>query len=238
MSRLVEPDPAVAVGVAGDGRSRADELDLQMRQSLAIQAEALAATQARVDDLESVLYALLGQLVKQGNLDVDALEGTARRLLDHVRSDSPPGFGLELRPSAEDTPASTVQINCAERLPYCRGACCSLDFTLNEAEVRSGNIKWDLTRPYHIRRDNGHFCSHLSDGDSSCSIYDQRPGVCRAYDCSSDERIWLDFEAMKPNEQWISARLSPGRPTSLLVDVPVADPSRRDTTYDDQGGTR
>jgi len=236
MNRPVGPDPVVSVGVAGDGRSPVDELDRQVRQSLAIQAEALAAIQARVDDLESVVYALLGQMVKQGNLDVDALEGTARRLLDHVRSDSPPGFEPELRLSTDDTPASTVQINCAERLPYCKGACCSLDFTLNEAEVQSGNIKWDLTRPYHIRRDHDHYCSHMSDDDSSCSIYDQRPGVCRAYDCSSDDRIWLDFEAMKPNEQWISARRSSGRPTSLLVDIPVADPSRRDRTNDDQGG--
>lgn len=239
MKRPVGPDTAAAgVEAATGDRSRVDELDRQVRQSLALQAEALAATRERIDDLESVVYALLGQMAGQGAVDVDVLGRAAEQLLDDVRTDHPQSIAPELRPANDALTAPSVRINCAERLAYCRGACCSLDFTLNEAEVESGNIKWDLTRPYHIRRDQDNYCCHNSAEDSSCSIYDQRPGVCRAYDCSSDERIWLDFEAMKPNEQWISARRSSRPRTSLLVDVPVADPTRREHSNDDPGGLR
>jgi Fe-S-cluster containining protein len=27
-----------------------------------------------------------------------------------------------------------------------------------------------------------------------CSVYDNRPAVCRTYDCRRDKRIWSDYE--------------------------------------------
>jgi Fe-S-cluster containining protein len=34
--------------------------------------------------------------------------------------------------------------------------------------------------------------------DGACTIYERRPGACRAYDCRNDRRVWLDFEARVP----------------------------------------
>jgi Fe-S-cluster containining protein len=34
--------------------------------------------------------------------------------------------------------------------------------------------------------------------DGDCTIYERRPGACRAYDCRRDARVWIDFEARIP----------------------------------------
>jgi Fe-S-cluster containining protein len=51
-------------------------------------------------------------------------------------------------------------------------------------------------QPYALPRENGR-CVCMTDG-GACSIYEQRPGACRAYDCRRDRRVWIDFEARIP----------------------------------------
>lgn len=44
-------------------------------------------------------------------------------------------------------------------------------------------------------KDNG-YCSHLDPNTFGCTVYENRPVPCRAFDCRNDKRIWLDFENM------------------------------------------
>jgi hypothetical protein len=31
-----------------------------------------------------------------------------------------------------------------------------------------------------------------------CTVYDDRPGTCREYDCREDKRVWIDYEKRIP----------------------------------------
>ncbi|HEX2957496.1 MAG TPA: DUF4123 domain-containing protein [Chitinispirillaceae bacterium] len=87
-------------------------------------------------------------------------------------------------------------IDCKSRGHLCKRKCCTLIFALTEQDVREGIVKWDPKKPYQILRDEKRYCVHLIDGE--CSIYDNRPGVCRRMDCRSDRRMWMDFENCIP----------------------------------------
>src|SRR5437588_758017 len=87
-----------------------------------------------------------------------------------------------------------VQIDCENRLSLCRGACCRLSFALTVQDLEEGAVKWELGRPYMVRRDADGYCHHLEREQKRCGVYEQRPIVCRSYDCRKDKRIWADFE--------------------------------------------
>ena len=86
------------------------------------------------------------------------------------------------------------EIDCDTRKHLCKQRCCTLIFALTEQDVREGIVKWDPTKPYRILRDEKRYCVHLVDG--RCSIYENRPAVCRKLDCRNDRRMWMDFEGM------------------------------------------
>lgn len=91
---------------------------------------------------------------------------------------------------------ASPDIDCAARIPLCGARCCSLDVTLSAQDVAEGGIPFDLHQPYALPRDNGR-CVCMAD-DGGCTIYERRPGACRAYDCRHDKRVWIDFDARIP----------------------------------------
>ncbi len=103
-------------------------------------------------------------------------------------------------------------------------ACCRLDFVLTVTEVESGDIKWDLGRPYFIRHLSDGRCAHHDAESGGCSIYASRSGVYRGYSCASDTRIWKNFEQMEANAEWIEAnRTAQSQPhvtAALMHDTP------------------
>lgn len=99
-------------------------------------------------------------------------------------------------------PAPEAVINCAERVHLCKAVCCKLNFALTPGEVRAGKVKWDRKFPYLIAHGENGYCAHLDTG-SGCNIFEDRPALCRRFDCRTDERVWLDFDRMIPNSQWI-----------------------------------
>ncbi|MDQ4149141.1 MAG: YkgJ family cysteine cluster protein [Actinomycetota bacterium] len=116
-------------------------------------------------------------------------------------------------------PAPSVDINCEERLHLCKAACCKLNFALTPAEVRSGKVKWDKQFPYLIAHSPNGYCAH-ADEKLRCTIYEDRPSLCRRYDCRRDTRIWKDFERMIPNEEWIRENTSNEHRVILRTAIP------------------
>jgi hypothetical protein len=88
------------------------------------------------------------------------------------------------------------EIDCASRIPLCGARCCSFDVSLSSQDVAERVVPFDILKPYMLPRDNGR-CVCMND-DGACTIYDQRPGACRAYDCRHDPRVWIDFEGRIP----------------------------------------
>ncbi len=105
-------------------------------------------------------------------------------------------------------PAPPAPVNCAERLPICHAVCCKLAFALTAEEVEAGTARWDLGFPYLIRHGSHGSCVHNDRETGGCTIYADRPGVCRRYSCANDPRIWKDFDGMVLNQEWLDANLS------------------------------
>lgn len=88
------------------------------------------------------------------------------------------------------------EIDCAARIPLCGARCCSFDVSLSAQDVADKIAPFDITQPYMLPRENGR-CVCMDEA-GACSIYEHRPGACRAYDCRHDARVWIDFEARIP----------------------------------------
>ncbi len=156
------------------------------------------ANTSKLLEVASFSYALMELLMERGLISVEELDErkrvVAERLLEKFTEK---GMGVALTKDEADKYAyqSTVQIDCENRIPLCRAACCRLSFALTLQDVEEGKVKWDLGRPYMIRRDPDGYCHHLDRRRQGCGIYEQRPVVCRGYDCRKDSRIWADFES-------------------------------------------
>ena len=92
----------------------------------------------------------------------------------------------------------SADIDCAARIPLCRARCCSMDVTLSAQDVAEGGIPFDVMQPYALPRDPHTKKCVCMDTGGACTIYERRPGACRAYDCRNDRRVWLDFYARIP----------------------------------------
>ena len=90
---------------------------------------------------------------------------------------------------------------------YSKAACCRLSFALSLSDLEIGKVKWDFGKPYYIRHTASGHCVHLDQGSCHCGVYDHRPKICRGYSCQDDQRIWIDFDNMVLNQEWIDQHL-------------------------------
>ena len=129
-------------------------------------------------------------LLNQQELDEQMVE--AEQVVGERRSRA--YVGPILYPRAEEDAAPAL-IDCDTRYRQCGGACCRLyDVYLTDEEVRSGRYRWDLARPYRLERRDDGSCSYLDLSTMKCTIWSERPTVCRGYTCHSDDNIWVDFD--------------------------------------------
>jgi hypothetical protein len=155
------------------------------------------ANTSRVLEVASFSYALIELLMERGLISVEELDERKRivgqRLVEKYVEN---GMGVALTKEEQDKYSyqSEVEVDCENRLPLCRAACCRLRFALTAQDVDEGTVKWELGRPYLIRQDPDGYCHHLDRDRLGCGIYGNRPIVCRGYDCRQDTRIWADFE--------------------------------------------
>ncbi|MGA7463223.1 MAG: YkgJ family cysteine cluster protein [Candidatus Korobacteraceae bacterium] len=155
------------------------------------------ANTGKLLEVASFSYALMELLMERGIITVEELDARKSAMNERlVAKFSEKGMGVALTTINGDKYAfqSTVQIDCENRIPLCRAACCRLGFALSRQDVEEGHVKWELGHPYMIRRGADGYCHHLDRGRMGCGIYDHRPVVCRGYDCRKDARIWADFE--------------------------------------------
>jgi hypothetical protein len=109
-----------------------------------------------------------------------------------VDAGQPTRVALDLGGDKYATEPSTPP--CAELLHLCKARCCQLPFALSTADLDEGVIRWDYGQPYMIRqRASDRFCVHNDPDDHTCTVHEQRPRVCRTYDCRDDKRVWLDY---------------------------------------------
>jgi Fe-S-cluster containining protein len=94
--------------------------------------------------------------------------------------------------------ADLPQIDCAARISLCQGRCCRLSFPLSFQDLDERVVKWDYSRPYQIRRREDGYCTHSDEETRGCRVYENRPAICRTYDCRNDKRIWVDFDKRIP----------------------------------------
>jgi Fe-S-cluster containining protein len=114
--------------------------------------------------------------------------------------------------SAEQAAKPEQFVDCAARMPVCQAVCCKLSVQLSAGEVEAGNVRWDLGKPYLLRREADGRCTHQDRGTGFCGVYADRPKPCRQYSCANDRRIWRDFEGMVLNKEWLDAHLGPDEP--------------------------
>lgn len=155
------------------------------------------ANTSKVLEVASFSYALIELLMERGIISVEELDERKRQVGQRlVEKFTEKGMGVALTNDEQDKYSYTgeVKIDCENRLHLCRGACCRLRFALSVQDLEEGKVKWDMGRPYMIRHDADGYCHHVERETKHCHIYENRPIVCRAYDCRRDKRIWADFE--------------------------------------------
>jgi hypothetical protein len=157
----------------------------------------LQANAGRTTEALSLLHGLIELLCEKGAISKEDLYArqrlAARHLQEQLRTDR---AGIKLQNPERDkyTFSTAVEIDCESRIPLCQAACCKLPFALSIQDVQEGIVRWNLGHPYVIAQGPDCYCDHLERGGCSCSIYEQRPVPCRAFDCRADKRIWLDFD--------------------------------------------
>jgi Uncharacterised protein family (UPF0153). len=196
----------------------ANKLERQLERSSFFTHTALGKQADRINELASFLYGLIDVLVKKGITIPEELYLAAEEVRNEMYEKGEQvhaGVGLRIDNESNDQPE--VPVNCAERMHICKAVCCKLQFTLSIHEIESGNIKWDLGKPYFIRHEKTGYCSHLHAAKKCCTIYENRPQVCKKYSCAHDTRIWKDFEKMELNEPFISEMLREEKPAFMYI---------------------
>jgi Fe-S-cluster containining protein len=155
-------------------------------------------------EVSSFSYALIELLAERGIITIEELnekkDQVNKRLAEKFAEK---GMGVALTTEEKDDNGEplSMEIDCENRLHLCHAACCRLRFALTAREVEEGRIKWNLGQPYMIRQGEDGYCHHLDRAKHQCGVYEDRPFVCRAYDCRKDKRIWEDFEKRTINPE-------------------------------------
>lgn len=177
-------------------------LHRQITQGLLYTHSRLNANTSRTLEATAFLYALIELMEEKGLLTLAELDERKRdvgqRLVERLRQN---GDGVMLQEPEQDkyTFENQVTIDCENRIHLCRAACCRLPFALSKQDIHEGVVHWDLGQPYLIEQGAEGYCNHMARDSCRCTVYPQRPLPCRAFDCRTDTRIWLDFTQMMPN---------------------------------------
>ena len=141
-------------------------------------------------DLARRLEWLIDALILRGQLPP-----SFRKMASKIRGDR---STVRLAMFRDKYAVESAEIDCAARIPLCGARCCSFEVTLSAQDVAERVLPFDIMQPYALPRhpETGR-CACMNE-HGACTVYEQRPGACRAYDCRRDPRVWLDFDARVP----------------------------------------
>jgi len=202
-----------------DSLEAISHLERQLERGSLFTHTAIGENFLRLGEVESFTYGVIDALINKGILSAEEVGDAATSVRQEMaEAGEMAGAGVAIRVEKPDeAEREPAKVDCAARLHICQAACCKLDFALSTSEIEAGQVKWDLGRPYFIRREADGHCTHINRTTKVCSLYSDRPSVCRAYSCANDKRIWKDFEKMELNHEWLAEHLSPSRPRALRV---------------------
>jgi hypothetical protein len=148
-------------------------------------------------EASSFLYALIELLGEKGLISIEELDERKKKVGERLSAQlKEKGLGVMLQEGEEDkyTFAGEAKVDCENRLHLCHATCCRLRFALSQQDIYEGIVRWNLGQPYMIAHDKDGYCTHIERGTCRCTVRENRPLPCRAYDCRDDKRIWIDFE--------------------------------------------
>ncbi len=150
-------------------------------------------------DVRVKAQALVEELVAGGHLDLLSFEERRGQISERERPRFEKQSHVQLAEAVDKyTLQDLPEIDCISRLPLCKARCCALNFSLSVQDLNEGVVEWSYAAPYQIRQRKDGYCVHCAQEGIGCTIYAQRPAVCRGYSCREDKRIWQDFEARLP----------------------------------------
>jgi Fe-S-cluster containining protein len=211
-----------------DLEKRLDELEHQIEKGNLFTHTIVSRNAARILEVESFAYGIIDYLIETGSVTKEQVTECALKIRGEMNAKGEtagPGFILHIEKENENKTDNAVTVNCSERLHVCKAVCCKLYAALTAKEVESGKIKWDLGNPYFNRHMSSGYCCHFIPGIQGCSIYKNRPYICRKYDCSQDKRIWIDFENLVFNNEWVNKNLDTEKLhliTAHMLPLPVS----------------
>lgn len=152
----------------------------------------------------SSLQAVMELLLEKGLIDRDELAKRQHAAAETLRRQyMQRGMGVAVQEFGESKYqfSAGAHVNCENRIHLCHAACCKLPLALSKEDIQEGKVDWELDQPYMLAHEVDGYCTHMDRGEHRCTIYEHRPIPCRGYDCSQDQRIWLDFENYHINSQ-------------------------------------
>ena len=154
-------------------------------------AALVETVRARPDhaDVARKLEWLIDALILRGQLPP-----SFKRLASRIDARSP----VRLAMFRDKYAVPSADIDCASRIPLCGARCCSFEVTLSAQDVAERVLPFEIDRPYVLPKDPATGACACKASDGACTVYEHRPGACRAYDCRHDARVWIDFEARIP----------------------------------------
>lgn len=161
-------------------------------------------TKLDVVDTSSRLFALIEELVANGQLDLHRFDERLLRLRVKEEARAQDYAHVQVADNIDKYKIEDIpQIDCQSRISLCKARCCKLVFHLSFQDLDEHIIQWDYSAPYQIRRKSNGFCIHHHNSSGRCLVYVNRPAMCRTYDCRYDKRIWIDFEQriLSPEEE-------------------------------------
>lgn len=173
-----------------------DKLRHEMVEGLLYTYMRLSDTTKKTLDAASFVYGLIELLSEKGLITIEELDARKLEVEQRlIKKNREQGIGVLLQDPEYDKYIfeTEAKVDCENRLHLCKAACCRLPFALSKQDIHEGIVHWDLGQPYMIAQEQNGYCTHLDQGSCACNIREYRPVPCRAYDCSKDQTIWLDF---------------------------------------------
>ncbi|MCX6674685.1 MAG: YkgJ family cysteine cluster protein [Methanothrix sp.] len=145
------------------------------------------------------LNALIDLLISKGFIssrEFGQRREMSRRSLEEEFARDP--LQVVLDPTPDKYSVQSVSVNCSKRMDLCKGRCCMLSVPLSAQDLEEGIVQCNYGMPFTVAVSERGYCIHFDMDGKRCTIYENRPVVCRTYNCRDDNRIWQDFEAEIP----------------------------------------